>query len=282
MGGAGLVGTIRNMSLRIRIRHTAIDTLPNITGEPVVCEGSTVQSHLTHELVENSQGWEFRPLERVWRNIKRFLIGFGVPCFIIFSGILTWILHSKYNIANWPVSAVLGTILTTLSFGLALLLMGMMVRSDYRRLSKLTIPRNGNNMELDEAEAPNWEKTDIAEALKWSFIGGTKRQLLAIPRGTVIAVQLCPWKFALRRTNGRTVVTWAVQGILVLASPETDAYRRVPVLLTGDCVKAAQLMQRLAHILQVPYLFYADAAGCKAEEIRAKSRVPLRTGGVES
>jgi hypothetical protein len=51
-------------------------------------------------------------------------------------------------------------------------------------------------------------------------------------------------------------------------------------LLTGDVVGAARLMQRLAQMLQVPYLFGADSTGWKEEEARAKRRPPLRAGGM--
>jgi hypothetical protein len=60
------------------------------------------------------------------------------------------------------------------------------------------------------------------------------------------------------------------------------AMRKLGVLLTNDFVGAARLMQRLAHTLHVPYLFFADATGWKAEAIRAKDRPPLRIGGSQS
>jgi hypothetical protein len=280
-GSIVLALAIRLISLPIKVRHAVFDVLPNVPTEPVICEGSIVHGRLTHELCETAQGWEFRPAGGVWRNDRRFLFGFGIPFLILFSGSLTWVFHSQLNLAGWAVSALYGIIVTAACGGSAFLLIYMIVRSGYRRLSKLAIPRNGNELELESAEVPKLENADLTEGLKWLFVGETKRQRLTIPRGQVVAVQLCPWKFVTAGAGARDT-TWAVQGLLVLTFSEKTAYHRLPVLLTGDCVGAAQLMQRLAHILQVPYLFCADATGWRTEEIRAKSRPPLRSGGYQS
>lgn len=157
----------------------------------------------------------------------------------------------------------------------------MVMRSGYRRLARLTIPRNGNELELDSSAEPNLEKADLRQGLEWIFLGETKRQRLTLPRELVGAVQLCPWKFVVASSGGRQI-TWAVQGLLVLASSEEAVYHRLPILLTSDFGGAARLMQRLALTLNVPYLFCADAEGWQAEEIRAKTRPPLRAGGSQS
>ena len=155
------------------------------------------------------------------------------------------------------------------------------MRSGYRRLSKLTIPRDGSDLELESAATPNVEKTGLIEGLKWVFAGGTEKRRLPIPREMVVAVQLCPWKFAVVRSADRST-TWGVQGLLVLASPESTEYHRLPLLLTGDFVGAARLMSALTRTMQVPYLFCADAAGWEAETMRATSRPPLHVGGIQS
>lgn len=157
----------------------------------------------------------------------------------------------------------------------------MLMRAGYRRLSTLTIPGNGNDLELDSPIEPNPERIDLAEGLKWVFLAETKRQRLMIPRELLRAVQLCPWKYYVRG-GGEGTATWAVQGLLVLGCPEEGVYQRLPIVLTSDFVGAARLVRRLADILQVPYLFCADAEGWKVEEIRAKKRPPLRCGGTES
>jgi hypothetical protein len=281
LGGVVLAWAVGSICSPIRIHHAAPDVLPDVPKEPVVCEGSVVHGRLTHELCETSQGWEFRPAGNGWRNDKRFLLGFGIPFLILFSGALTWVLHSQLNVANWLLAAVCGTVATAVCGGSAFLLIGLLIRSGYRRLSRLTIPRNGNDLEVESAEAPSLEKADLAEGLKWLFIGETRRQRLTIPRELIVAVQLCPWKFVMASSGGRES-TWAVQGLMVLASSDRAVYHRLPVLLTGDFVGAARLMRILADTLQVPYLFCADAAGWKAEEIRAKNRPPLRIGGLQT
>ena len=268
---------MKGICLPSRVRHAAPDVFPNVPKEPVICEGSVVHGRLTHELRETVQGWEFQPVRNSWRNDKRFLLVFGIPFLTLFSAVLTWVLHSQLTIAGWPLAAVCGVFATAICGGSVFLLIGMIIRSGYRRLSTLTIPRSGNYLELELAEAAKLENADLAEGLKWLFIGETKRQRLTIPCELVVAVQLCPWKFAVM-----TERSWAVQGLLVLASRDTGVYHRLPILLTSDFVGAAQLMQELAHTMHVPYLFCADAAGWKAEEIRAKERPPLRIGGSQS
>jgi hypothetical protein len=275
VGGIILAWALKCILKPIHIRHAVPDVLPNVPAEPVICEGSTVHGRLTHELCRTGQGWEFRPAGGVWRNDKCFLYGFGIPFLIGFSGVLAWVVHGQWSKVGWPVSAVIGIIGTAVCGGSVFLLIGMVMRSGYRRLSTLTIPGGENDLELEAAEAPEMENGDLGEGLKWLVTGENKRQRLTIPRGQVVAVQLCPWKFV----TGVGETTWSVQGLLVLAISETAAYSRLPVLLTGDFVGAAQLMRRLADTLQVPYLFGADTVGWQAEIARAKSRPPLRRGG---
>jgi hypothetical protein len=205
------------------------------------------------------------------------LLGFGIPFLTLFAGVLSWIFHAQEKIGGWPLSILCATAATLVCGGSALLLIGMGMRSGYRVLCRLSIPSNGDDLELDSPEAPDPEKTDLSAGLKWVFLGEIKRQRLTIPRELVRAVQVCPWKYS---TPGET--TWAVQGVLVLECPAEGVYHRLPVLLTSDFVGAARLMQRLAASLDVPYLFCADAEGWKAEEVRAKSRQPLRIGGSQT
>jgi hypothetical protein len=169
-------------------------------------------------------------------------------------------------------------LVTAVCGGTAFAALYFRLRASYRELSRLSIPRNGDDIELDSPEEPDWEKAGLAEGIEWIFLGGTKRHRSTIPRALVVAVQLCPWKIVIQGPRAK-LCGWAVQGLLVLASPQEAAYHRVPLLLTLDFVGAARLMRRLANTLNVPYLFCADAEGWKAEEIRAKKRPPLEVGG---
>lgn len=281
LGGIIVAPIIGTTIFPTHIRHTSLDWLPNVPREPVICEGAVVHGRLTHQLYENDHGWQFRPSERLWRNDKGLLFGFGIPFLVAFAGLLTWVFHSRLAIGGWAISAICGMLLTSLSGGTAFVLIGMMMRAGYRRLSRLTISRNGSDIELDLPEEPNAAEADLAGALKWTFLGDTKRQRLTIPRELVVAVQLCPWKFVVSGTGGRQS-TWAVQGLLVLASCDESSYHRLPLVLTGDVAPAARLLQRLARILHVPFLFCADAEGWKAEAMRARKRPPLRSGGSQS
>ena len=155
MGVFALIGcpimawAIRSICLPIHVRHAASDVLPNVPNEPVICEGSVVHGRLTHELRETAQGLEFRPVRNSWGNDKWRLLGFGISFLTLFSGLLTWVLHSRPNIANWPIAALYGIFITAVCGGSAFLLIGMMIRSGYRRLSKLIILRNGGDLELE-------------------------------------------------------------------------------------------------------------------------------------
>jgi hypothetical protein len=259
------------------VRHAAPDVLPNVPREPVIREGAVVHGRLTHELYEDAQGWQFCPSKRFWRrNGNGLVYGFGIPFLVLSAGLVTWSFHDM--IGGWAVSATFATFLVAMGGGTVFLIIALHLRAGYRRLSRLTIPRNGNDLELDSADDP--QKIDLAQGLKWVFERGTKRHLLSIPRELVVAVQLCPWKYEAVRAGERER-TWAVQGLLVLASSGEAGYHRLPFLLTCEFARAARLMQRLASALHVPYLFCADAEGWKAEAMRAENRSPLRIGGVD-
>lgn len=152
-----------------------------------------------------------------------------------------------------------------------------MLRAGFRRLSRLDIPCDRGDLELDLLQEPDAVRADLTEGLRWIFVGDTKRQRLTIPRDRVVAVQLCPWNF---RTSDGT--TSAVQGLLVLTPASDDRFHRLPLILTCDFARAARLMQQLAEALEVPLLFSADLAGWKAEAERAATRPPLRCGGSQS
>jgi hypothetical protein len=153
------------------------------------------------------------------------------------------------------------------------------MRTGYRQLSSLSIPRSGSSLEFETGQKTLPDDMGLAQGLKWLLEGGTERQRLTIPRDLVAAVQVCPWQFVMSSTKGRST-TWAVQGLLVLANAQQCESQRLPLLVTGDCAGGSQLMRRLADVLQVPFLFHADAAGWQAESVRASSRPPLRSGGM--
>jgi hypothetical protein len=272
-GGVPLAWIARQIIAPVRLRHARLDVLPSVPYEPLVQEGAIVHGRLTHELIEDADGWQFCPRMGLRRADMIFLYGFGVPFSIVFAAIITWIVHHELQWAGWIGAAFLAITVTLVCGGSTFTLIGMLMRSGFRQLSSLRIPRDGD-VEFDSPKLPDFEKTDLATGLKWAFLGGTEREQLKIPRDLIAAVQLCPWKHA---TKGE--ITWAVQGLLVLTSKEEGVHHRLPLLLTNDLAGAAQLMQRLATRLGVPYLFCADAAGWRAEAQRAKVRPPLKVGG---
>jgi hypothetical protein len=277
VGGAAMTHAIRAVISPGRVRHAGPDVLPDVPQEPVILEGSVVHGRLMHELVEEPDRWQFRPARKLWRNDQILMFGFGIPFMTLFAGILSWVFHSQQNLGGWPVSILCGICVTLLCGGTAFSLLVMANRTGYRRLCILSIPRNEGDLEYESALPVDMKKTDLASGLNWIFVGDDKRQRFTIPRERLRAVQLCPWKFA--TTSSRT---WAVQGTLVLGCSPEGAYQRLPILLTGDFVGAARLSQQLATTLHVPFLFSGDAAGWKAEAMRANKRRPLRIGGTQT
>lgn len=261
----------------VYIRHAAAEVLANVPREPVLVEGANVHGRLTHELVETTDGWHFRPASRNWRNDRRFLLGFGVPFLLFAAGVLSWFLHRDGTARNWPLAILTGGFITVSIGGTVFWVMAAMLRWSYGRLPSLVIARGGEALAY-EGPMPVDHNRDW---LKYGFAGNPERQQLSIPRARLAAVQLCPWKFVMGGTHDRSI-TWAVQGLLVLSSDEQEHFQRLPILLSSDSSGAAQLMRRLADVLAVPYLFHADAAGWQDEEARAKTRRPLHSGGIVS
>jgi hypothetical protein len=277
-GGAIVAWVVGGIIMPARVRHAAPEALPKVPREPVIHEGSVVHLRLSHELREDVQGWQFRPAACLWRGDAALMFGFGLPFLAFFGVLAAWGFHSQLHVASWPLAVLGGIAVSVVCIGSVWLTLGMIMRAGYRRLPRLRVPRNGSELELDSPEELNVEKTDLAEGLKWLFLGETKRYQLNIPRESVVAVQLCPWKH-----KAANEITRAVQGLLVLAAAKDKAAcQRIPILLTADFAGAARIMEKLGQILQVPYLYCADAEGWNAEVKRAKERPALRVGGQQS
>lgn len=285
-GAAVFVTVLKRIRNPVFIRHALRDTLPNCPTEPVFREGSIVIFRLTHELHENADGWQFRESPKLRQLDHRFLFGFGIPFLIVFAAILSYLSQHGLGLGipplSWPMAILCGVTITAVCGGTLLACGVCMSRSDYRRLCRLTIPRDDAEILLDLPLDPLPEESDLAEGLKWVFVGPTERRQMKIPRESIRAVQLCPWMFCLGYTRGRTTTT-AIQGLLVLAAGSDQLnYLRIPILLTGDVVPAAKLMQSLASVLKVPYLFHADEDGWEKEKLLAKQRPPLEIGGIST
>lgn len=227
-----------------------------------------MHGNLKHELAEDVRGWELRPNPHSWRSTGRFLLGSWIFMLALFTGVLGWIIHHDGGL-SWPVALFCGAMPWAFFGGILAAIFVAALRSGYLELRRLRVPRDGGDVEL------------VSPKEKWSFHGVVRDQSEVIPRDAVLAVQLCPWKFLAGDRYNRSG-TWAVQGLLVLADPPNGGYRRLPLLLTNDGIGAARLMRQLADVLEVPFLFNADAEGWKAESIRARGRPPLRSGGMIS
>ncbi len=280
-GTAVLVSATRGIVSPARVRHAAPSVLANVTREPVIRRGSVVHGRLTHELIESAHGWQFRPRPDLWRTDKGFLFGFGIPFLVLASGLLSWIIH-RY-LASWPLSIFCTIPAIAVSAGTALVVVSMLMRASYRSLCCLSIPRNGDDLQLDSPEEPDRNDPDLIAGLEWILPGETKNVRLLIPIQRIIAVQLCPWKYAVGGPGGKEI-TWADQGALVLASSPDVPSSCLPILLTSDFVGAARLMQKLADILHVPYLFSPmPTGGRRKRPVReAASRCELAESEAEA
>ena len=276
MGVAVLVLTAVGRIWPAVVRHAAAEVLPEVPREPVLREGSIVSSRLTHKLVEGPRSWEFRPDPAVDRGTRRFLYGFGIPFFLVFIGLLSWTWRGG-PIDSWPMAIAAATFVTLLCGGSAFWIIGMILTSHFRSLGRLDIPHGGGDLELDIAAAPDGASRDLLTGLNRVLKGKGDRETWRIPADRVAAVQVVPWRLTVVKST-----TWAVQGTLVLRSADGAAWERIPILLTGDFARGARLMETLADVLRVPYLFGADREGWQAEEARAKSRPPLSSGGFVS
>lgn len=265
----------------VSIRHAAPEVMPAIPQEPVLEEFSMAHGRLTHELVEGPSAWEFRPDPKLWRGTKVFLLGFGIPFLLFFVGLLSWIFHSDFVPNSWPLAIVAATFVTAICGGTTFSIVSLVILRSWHRLCRLTIPRSGDDLELDSAEPRSGGRApNLALAMK-RLLGDSPRSRTRIAAELVRAVQLCPWQLTIGQAHHHSTYR-VVQGLLVLQRVPEGPCCRVPILLTGDHEGAARLMQSLGDLLNVPYLFSATAEGWHAEEQRARTRPPLQSGGYVS
>jgi hypothetical protein len=242
------------------VRHAAFDVMPDVPTEPVTGGGSSIHGSAPHKLVEDAQGWQLRPVGRLLTFDQLFMLGFGIPFLALCATLTAWEIHGRFDV-SWLPAALLATTAVAVCGGPVIFLASAVVYSSYQFLCRLSIPHDEGDLLLDCPRDPDLGENDLMAGLKWKFVEEKDdRQQLTIPRQRVAAVQLCPWKY-----KSRSMVTWAVQGSVVMTSKNGGKYDRLPIVLTSDFVGAARLMQRVANVLQVPYLFCADKEGWQAE-----------------
>lgn len=278
VGAALLTIMLIRLVAPARIRHAADDVLADVPREPLLVEGAIAHGRLTHELVQEGSAWRFQPSDRNWRDIKRFLIGFGIPFSLVFVALVSWKFHREIG---WPLAIMCAALAVLVTGGPVFLLMVLSYWTSYQRLPSLRIPAGNAPLEIDLPGELKIAQRELKAALTFGVADPRSWIQTTAPRESVRAVQLCPWSFSVGRRY-REIGTWAVQGLLVLQADEGSGYRRVPLLLTQDFAGAARLMRQLADVLRVPYLFCADAKGWKEEIKRSKSRAPLQSGGTMS
>ena len=136
LGGTVTALTLGRIMFPALVRHASPKSLlPNVPQYPIIYEGSWVYARLTNDVSEYAQGWHFQPAAGLRRYEKGLLLGFGVPVLLFSSGLLTWVFHSQLG---WVVAAAFGIGLTALCGGTAFVMIGMLMRSGYSRLSPVS------------------------------------------------------------------------------------------------------------------------------------------------
>lgn len=260
--GILLLGIAVYQSMPTYIRHADSSLFPQLSTEPILQEGAVCLGGSTHQILEQDDAWLFRPDPAMQRGAQAFVIWFGVPFCIGFSALLAWVFHGDNN-TSWFSAIVAASAVTAVCGGSALCLMWWIMRLQFQTLASVTIPKSADPLEIELPKLPA------------SPFQAGQHQRLRIPREELLAVQLCPCLYALSNDK-----TWGIQGLLVVAGPDAQEPRRIPILLNGDFVRSARLLKQLAIILNIPFLFHADEAGWKKESQRAKSRVALKSGGM--
>ena len=103
--------------LEAHVRHAAPDVLPDVPNEPATLDRSIVGARLMLELSEDSASWQLRSSERLRRNDKIFLFGFGIPLSAVIAGLLSWGLHRQQFEGGWPGAILTGCGITLLCAG---------------------------------------------------------------------------------------------------------------------------------------------------------------------
>lgn len=251
------------------VRHAAADELPDVPREPLALDWTMGNQQVIYELIQGDDGWEYRRRPSLWHNENAFLWIVGLAGFATCTALVTWGIHDR--VPSLLVAAVISSF-AVLFVGMPVLWLVLLVHRASSRLHvRLRIPTRG------DVEFKGPLLTDPSDpSPRGSSPDPCSIQHLAIPTETIVAVQLCPW-YDVRRGE-RDDIRHAVQGLLVLSTDAQHVYRRLPLLLTQNHAGAARLMQRTADVLQVPYLFHADAPGWKAEVQRQQTKKSKKRG----
>lgn len=264
------------------VRHAGPEVLADVPREPVIREGSFVTGRVPYKLIEESDGWEYRPNVGRMESTRLAAWGLMVPLVMMLSVMASVFLHEgmRDKGMSWPVAIAGGIALGFLGGGFGILLFRGILKMQYELLCRLRIPREGGDLELDLPKEPKEPAVTRMEALKWAF-GTWPREVMRIPRSSVRGVQLCFWRFKMR-AQLETSITFGVQGVLALREGEEGEYVRVPILLTADFAAGAQMMRKLGDLLAVPFLFCVLPEDVEVGVKRSKERPALRTGGYSS
>lgn len=227
------------------------------------------------EFVRVGDGWHLQPVSSRWRSGKNFLYAFICLFLTGVTGALSWALHRDLGIAwYWAILLVMSG---TLPIGMVMTSAG---EEFFRRWQvssqRLTIPDHGEELLLSRSDNSR-RSQDRRNSAKKTGSKELDEPCTKLPRRDLMAVQFSSCRMDYH-DDGDITIYHMVQGILVFKGLESNELHRVPIPCTEDLTRGARLMQQLAEILRVPYLFDADRAGWRKETIRSKSRSDFTRG----
>jgi len=282
-----LLGTLGGLTLLLdilkhvpsrTIQHALPEMYPGLYPEPVLRPGAIVYGHMTHELSDQPDGWQYQPRYKIISSSQRCLTGFGILFLIVFAGLISWSQPFRAHF-HWTLSVLLGVSITLVGGGTVLAIAWQIIQRTADDLCLLKVSSDEKHMELIVPASFRLTDADSFQDVVRVATDPSGRHCWKIPLKAVLGIQLCPWKYCMDSADGKTT-TWAVQGLLVVSRNQAAPFLRIPILLTGDFVEAARLMEQLAEKLGVPFLFSGDAAAWKAEALRARKRPPVQGGGI--
>lgn len=235
------------------VRHATADVLGDIPREPLLEEFRVMQRTLKQELVHLGKDSLFRPNSAMRYSSKQMDLRIRFALWFVCSGVIIAFLLRSPGI-DWPVAVFVPPLVSLAVIALVEGGSRFVRNQELRDMVTLTVPRSSQPVILNTRNRPT------------ATISKARRELIEIAREQVVAVQLCPF---ICDPGGDSQPLYGVQGLLVVRNLERGGYERYVLLYCADLIDSAIIMEQLADLLQVPYLFMADAEAWKKERLRS-------------
>jgi len=274
--GVCLFGVAFKRSVPVEIRHAGIDVLPDLSREPI-CDDPLVyemSAAFRYEIVQDRDEWRLQPDRKAINNMNRFIYGFLIAFLMSVAGVISW-KFVEDGTMTWPVS-LLVTYSVTFFMG-ALILAFFATIQEFREGKSfvLIIPENKSDIQI--VKQSQRSSTSSRTSSKRTIRSKVRdlHEPRTISRDSLCAVQLCAWKQKVI-DDGDRVTSLNLQAFLVLKNEIAGGYERIPILVFEEFFESARHMESLSVILDVPFIYCADAESWQAEIHNAKTRPPFR------